>query len=169
MKECLSAATECQNDGYNNCYLETGFYQRGLGMSTGLFFRGFCGFALQLVPSTLFMLLPFRKECFSIGKRRAFLLFAAVSIFLSMVYPLNVWLNKYSEKTGNLDDNLYMLLSIVIVAVLFFLITREKTVRKLFVLFIVINYAAIQFFLSNMLMDIQVAPSLRMTVSLYVP
>ena len=123
-------------------------------MSTGLFFRGFCGFALQLVPSTLFMLLPFRKECFSIGKRRAFLLFAAVSIFLSMVYPLNVWLNKYSEKTGNLDDNLYMLLSIVIVAVLFFLITREKTVRKLFVLFIVINYAAIQFFLSNMLMDI---------------
>ena len=154
MKECLSAATECQNDWYNNCYLETGFYQRGLGMSTGLFFRGFCGFALQLVPSTLFMLLPFRKECFSIGKRRAFLLFAAVSIFLSMVYPLNVWLNKYSEKTGNLDDNLYMLLSIVIVAVLFFLITREKTVRKLFVLFIVINYAAIQFFLSNMLMDI---------------
>ena len=70
------------------------------------------------------------------------------------MYPLNVWLNKYSEKTGNLDDNLYMLLSIVIVAVLFFLITREKTVRKLFVLFIVINYAAIQFFLSNMLMDI---------------
>ena len=56
MKECLSAATEYQNDWYNNCYLETGFYQRGLGMSTGLFFRGFCGFALQLVPSTLFML-----------------------------------------------------------------------------------------------------------------
>ena len=110
MKECLSAAAECQNDWYNNCYLETGFYQRGVGMSTGLFFRGFCGFALQLVPSTLFMLLPFRKECFSIGKRRAFLLFAAVSIVLSMVYPLNVWLNKYSEKTGNLDDNLYMLL-----------------------------------------------------------
>ena len=95
-------------------------------MSTGLFFRGFCGFALQFVPSTLFMLLPFRKECFPIGKRRALLLFAAVSIFLSMVYPLNVWLNKYSEKNGNLDDNLYMLLSIVIVAVLFFLITREK-------------------------------------------
>ena len=122
-------------------------------MSTGLFFRSFCGFALQLVPCVILMLLPFRKECFPLGKRKTLVLLTAVSIILSLVYPLNIRINMRMEKNGNLDDNLYMLLSIVIVTVLFFLLTRENTVRRLFVLFVVINYAAIQFFLSNMLMD----------------
>lgn len=100
------------------------------------------------------MLLPFRKECFPAGRKRAFLLLGSVSAALSLGYPLSVWLNMRMEKAGNLDDNLYMLVSIVIVTALFFLLTREKTVHKLFILFVVINYAALQFFLSNMLMDL---------------
>ncbi|MBR3245540.1 MAG: hypothetical protein IKF90_23050, partial [Parasporobacterium sp.] len=131
-------------------------------MSTGLFFRSFCGFALQLVPCVILMLLPFRKECFPAGKRKTLVLLTALSIALSLVYPLNIRINMRMKKNGNLDDNLYMLLSIVIVTVLFFLLTREKTVRKLFVLFIVINYAAIQFFLSNMLMDFLPLPKQNM-------
>ena len=131
-------------------------------MSTGLFFRSFCGFALQLVPCAVLLLLPFRNECFPAGKRKTLVLLTAVSIALSLVYPLNIRINMRMEKNGNLDDNLYMLLSIVIVTVLFFLLTREKTVRRLFVLFVVINYAAIQFFLSNMLMDYLPLPKQEM-------
>ena len=131
-------------------------------MSTGLFFRSFCGFALQLVPCAVLLLLPFRNECFPAGKRKTLVLLTAVSITLSLVYPLNIRINMRMEKNGNLDDNLYMLLSIVIVTVLFFLLTREKTVRRLFVLFVVINYAAIQFFLSNMLMDYLPLPKQEM-------
>ena len=46
-----------------------------------------------------------------------------------------------------------MLLAVVGVTALFFRITRERHVRKFTVLFIVISYAAVQFFLSNILMD----------------
>ena len=84
-------------------------------MSTGLFFRSFCGFALQLVPCVILMLLPFRKECFPLGKRKTLVLLTAVSIILSLVYPLNIRINMRMEKNGNLDDNLYMLLSIIVI------------------------------------------------------
>lgn len=123
-------------------------------MSVGSYLRSFFGFALQLVPSAMLLLVPFREEAFRKGKKRAYARLAALSVGLSLCYPLDVWwFSRMAEKNTNLDDNAFMLLAVVGVTALFFRITRERHVKKLTVLFIVISYAAVQFFLSNMLMD----------------
>lgn len=123
-------------------------------MSVGSYLRSFFGFALQLVPCAMLLLVPFRGEAFRKGKKRAYALLAALSVGLSLCYPLDVWwFSRMAEKNTNLDDNAFMLLAVVGVTALFFRITRERHVKKLTVLFIVISYAAVQFFLSNMLMD----------------
>ena len=123
-------------------------------MSVGLYLRSFCGFALQMVPCAILLLLPFREEAFPKGKRKAYAWMAALSLVFSLCYPLSVWLNMGRAANSNLDDNLYMLAAIAVNTVLFFRITRENLMRKFSALFIVISYAAIQFFLANMLMDL---------------
>ena len=50
---------------------------------------------------------------------------------------------------GNLDDNLFMLAAIAGVTALYARITRVNLMRKFSALFIVISYAAVQFFLAN--------------------
>jgi len=122
-------------------------------MSVGLFLRSFCGFALQLVPCAVLLLIPFPDEAFAKGKKRAFVLLALLSLGFSLCYPINVWWNMGLAADTNLDDNLFMLLAIVGVTALFLHITRESLMRKLSVLSIVISHASVQFFLANMVMD----------------
>ena len=122
-------------------------------MTIGLYLRSFCGFALQTIPCAILLLLPFREEAFAKGKRKAYVWMASLSLVFSLCYPLNVWLNLGRPVNSNLDDNLYMLAAIAVTTILFFRITRENLMRKFSALFIVISYAAIQFFLANMLMD----------------
>jgi len=122
-------------------------------MSVGLYLRCFCGFALQLVPCAMLLLVPFGLETFPKGRRRAFFLLAALSIGFSLCYPLSAWWNMGLAEDTNLDDNLFMLLAIVGVTALFTGVVRESLARKLSVLSVVIGYAAAQFFLSNMVMD----------------
>lgn len=122
-------------------------------MSVGLYLRSLCGFALQLVPCAMLLLIPFQDEAFAKGKKRAFVLLALLSLGFSLCYPVNVWWNMGLAADTNLDDNLFMLLAIVGVTALFFYVTRESLQRKLTVLSIVISYASVQFFLANMVMD----------------
>ena len=122
-------------------------------MSFGLYVRSFFGFALQLVPCALLLLIPFRDKAFQKGRKRAFALLALLSLGFSLCFPLNVWWNARIPADSNLDDNLFMLLAVAGVTALFMRITRESLTRKFSVLFIVISYAAVQFFLSNMLLD----------------
>ncbi len=122
-------------------------------MTVGLYLRSFCGFALQLVPCAVLLLLPFRENAFPMGKRKACVWMAAISLVFSLCYPLIVWLNLDRTANSNLDDNLYMLAAIAVTAAVYFRITRVNLMRKFSVLFIVISYAAVQFFLANMLMD----------------
>lgn len=117
-------------------------------MSVGLYVRSFFGFALQLVPCAMLLLIPFRDKAFEKGKKRAYMLLALLSLGFSLCFPLNVW-----WADSNLDANLFMLLAVAGVTALFMRLTRENLTRKFTVLFIVISYAAVQFFLSNMLMD----------------
>lgn len=122
-------------------------------MSIGLYLRSFCGFALQLVPCAMLLLVPFRDGDFAGGKRRAYAWLAALSLGFSLCYPLSVWWNMGQAVSGNLDDNLFMLAAIAGVTALYARITRVNLMRKFSALFIVISYAAVQFFLANMLMD----------------
>ena len=122
-------------------------------MSIVLYLRCFCGFALQLVPCALLLLVPFRQEAFAKGKRRAYAWLAALALGFSLCYPLSVWWNMGQAANGNLDDNLFMLAAIASVTALYARMTRVNLLRKFSALFIVISYAAVQFFLANMLMD----------------
>ena len=122
-------------------------------MSVGLYLRCFCGFALQLVPCAMLLLVPFRDEVFSKGRRRACMWLAALALAFSLCYPLNVWLNMSQAANSNLDDKLFMLSAIAGVTALYARMTRVNLMRKFSALFIVISYAAVQFFLANMLMD----------------
>ena len=122
-------------------------------MSVGLYLRSFFGFALQLVPFATLLPIPFQEDAFTNGRKKAFAQLVTISLFFSLCYPINVSLSMRLTENSNLDDNLFMLLAVIGVTVLFIRITRESPVRKLTALFIVISYAAVQFFLSNMLMD----------------
>lgn len=122
-------------------------------MSFGLYLRCFCGFALQLVPCAMLLPVPFRDEAFARGKRWACLGLAVLSVGFSLCYPLIVWLNMDQAVNSNLDDNLFMLVAIAGVTAFYARITQVNLIQKFSALFIVISYAAVQFFLANMLMD----------------
>ena len=122
-------------------------------MSFGMYLRCFCGFALQTVPCAMLLTVPFRERDFVKGKRRACLWLAALSVVFSLCYPFIVWLNTGRATNSNLDDNLFMLAAIAGVAAFYVQITRTNPIQKFSALFFVISYAAVQFFLANMLMD----------------
>ena len=119
-------------------------------MSFGLYLRCFCGFALQLVPCAMLLPVPFRDEAFARGKRWACLWLAVLSVGFSLCYPLIVWLNIDQAVNSNLDDNLFMLAAIAGVTAFYARITQVNLIQKFSALFIVISYAAVQFFLANM-------------------
>jgi len=96
---------------------------------------------------------PFRDEAFARGKRWACLGLAVLSVGFSLCYPLIVWLNIDQAVNSNLDDNLFMLVAIAGVTAFYARITQVNLIQKFSALFIVISYAAVQFFLANMLMD----------------
>ena len=110
-------------------------------MSVGLYVRSFFGFALQLVPCAILLLIPFRDKAFEIGKKRAYMLLALLSLGFSLCFPLNVWWSNRLPADSTLDDNLFMLLAVAGVTALFMRLTRENLTRKFTVLFIVIRYA----------------------------
>lgn len=122
-------------------------------MSVGLYLRNFCGFALQLIPCAMLLLVPFQDEVFAKSRRKAFALLVALSLGFSLCYPLNVFINMNHGANSNLDDNLYMLAAIAGVTALYVRMTRVSLMRKISALFVVISYAAVQFFLANMLME----------------
>lgn len=99
------------------------------------------------------MLIPFREKSFVHGRARAIALLSVIVLFFSLCFPFAAWWGMTFTNYGNLLDNLYMLLAITGFTVSFFLVVRENYFQKFSVLFIVISYAAVQFFLSNMLMD----------------
>jgi len=117
------------------------------------YLRCFYGFTLQVVPCAVLLLFPFREKSFVHGRRRSIALFSVISLIFSLCFPFAAWWNRTFTNYENLLDNLYMLLTITGLTVSFFLVVRENYSQKCSVLFIVISYAAVQFFLSNMLMD----------------
>ena len=122
-------------------------------MPFSFYLRCFYGFAIQLVPCSLLLPLPFEREKYPKERRRSFLLLAMVSLGFSLCFPPVAWWGMTKTDCGNLVDNLYMLLAILGGTAVFFSVFHVNYVQKFTVLFIVISFAAVQFFLSNMLMD----------------
>ena len=103
-------------------------------MSAVYYVQSALGFALQILPCAL-------------------LLLGATALGLSLAFPFPSFWCMQNTSFGNLFGNGFMLLSILIVVALFFRAVRDLIGRRLIVLFTVILYSAVQFSLSNVLMD----------------
>ena len=108
-------------------------------MSFSFYLRCFYGFAIQVVPCSLLLPLPFGRKSRPKERRRSFLLPAMVSLGFSLCFPPVAWWGMTKTDFGNLVDNLYMLLAILAVGAVFFTVFHVNYAQKLTVLFIVIG------------------------------
>ncbi len=126
-------------------------------MSADFLLRHFIGFALQVLPATVILLLPFERGKYRFPYRRTWTLFGVVILFLCAVYSVSARAVNISRPdpmgAGFLFGNLFMCLSIVIMACLYFLLIRDQTMRKAFQFFSVVSFSAIQYTLANVLLS----------------
>ncbi len=126
-------------------------------MSADFLLRHFIGFALQVLPATVLLLLPFERTKYRFPYRRTWALFGFVIMILCAVYSVSARVVNISRQetmgAGFLFGNLFMCLSIVIIACLYFLLIRDQTMRKAFLFFSVVSFSAIQYTLANVLLS----------------
>lgn len=126
-------------------------------MAADFLFRHFSGFILQLMPATLLLLLPFDNARFRLRPRKIWTCFVLVVAGLStayagIVHTLTIRLSDVGG-AGFLFGNLFLCVSILVIACLFFLLVRDAPLRKGFLFFTVIAFAVIQYSLVNVLLS----------------
>ena len=118
--------------------------------------RHFCGFALQIVPAALLLLLPFEPSSGRFRPRWMWLIFTLVPIGISALYAFTAFSMHVNgldaDGTGYLTGNIFMCAAILVFMILFFLLILDQPLRKLFLFFTVIAFAALQYSLSNALL-----------------
>ena len=125
----------------------------GVLMAIYFILRHFIGFALQMTPATLLLLLPFDPVCFRLPAKRQWLAFIGVSLGLSAIYSgLAYATYTVNPDAGFLFGNAFMIAGIAVVVAMFFRLINERAMRKLFVVFMVIAFAAVQYSLANALL-----------------
>ena len=128
-------------------------------MTTDSLLYSFVGFALQLMPATLLLLLPFEPLRYRVQGKRLWTIFGAVDISLTTIYAAGTYgiLLREPESSGPglLFGNYFMLFSAVIVAALYFMLNLDQPMRKLFLLFIVVTFAVVQYSLVVMVLQLQ--------------
>ncbi|MBR6089303.1 MAG: hypothetical protein IKP86_05165, partial [Anaerolineaceae bacterium] len=126
-------------------------------MSADFLLRHFIGFALQVLPATILLLLPFERPKYRFPYRRTWALFGFIIMILCTVYSVSARVVNISRPemigAGFLFGNLFMCLSIVIIACLYFLLIRDQILRKAFLFFSVVSFSAIQYTLANVLLS----------------
>lgn len=127
-------------------------------MTTDSLLYSFVGFALQLMPATLLLLLPFEPLRYRVQGKRLWTIFGAVDISLTAIYAAGTYgiLLREQESSGSslLFGNYFMLFSAVIVAALYFMLNLDQPMRKLFLLFIVVTFAVVQYSLVVMVLQL---------------
>ena len=120
------------------------------------------GFALQTLPATVLMLMPFDRVSRHAPAWHTWMVLLATVLGVSALYPLAIdAVMAGSTATGYAGvmqgfgiANLYACLTITALACLFFALVQDRPSRKLFAMFAVIVFAAIQYTLSNVLLDL---------------
>ena len=125
-------------------------------MMTDFILRHFCGFALQIVPAALLLLLPLEPSSGRLRPRRMWAVFALVAIGISAIYAFTAFSMHMNgldaEGSAFLTGNLFMCAAILVFLILFFLLIRDQPLQKLFLFFSVIAFSAVQYSLSNTLL-----------------
>ena len=126
-------------------------------MTADFILRHFAGFALQLMPATALLLLSFDRERFRFRPGKTWSVFVFTVLGLSAVYAGTVYALQLSrpalDGAGFLFGNLFLCGSILVIACLFFLLIREEPLRKGFLFFTAIAFAAIQYSLTNIVLS----------------
>lgn len=106
------------------------------------YLRHAAGFFLQLFPCALLCFLPFDETGLKLSRRKLFTGLTIAVLVLAVLFPLVL-------PIGGAVHNLYMLLAVVLLAVSYFWLLREAPVKKLLVIYLVMFYAAGQYWLVN--------------------
>ena len=105
------------------------------------------------MPATLLLLLAFSPLCWRLPQKRLYLLFFGTDALLAAIFAVCaqvIWLRSPGPEGGSpMFGNVYMLLSILVVAALYFRLNREPPTRKLYLFFMAVSFAAVQYSLVN--------------------
>lgn len=131
-------------------------------MIADFFLRHFIGFSMQIVPGVLLLLLPFDRARYRVRASIQWMIFALAALILAGLYAFLAAAayssNQQSDDTGYPFGNFFMLVSILIIATLYFLLIVDRPLNKLLVLFGVVTFASIQYSLVNVLLDFTPTP-----------
>lgn len=109
------------------------------------YLRQAAGFFLQYFPCTMLCMLPFSQESVRLRKRTVYVAMTLGSAALSLLFLLFL---------GSGTHDLYMLLAVLLFSVAYFALIREPPFKKMLVLYLVIFYAASQYWLVNTLLPL---------------
>ena len=117
-------------------------------MSVFYYLRNAIGFALQLIPGVVLILLPFDKKRFRIPSLPlVYLLFCGLAVLFSLFFPFVSY-----PTDNNLPSNLYMCAALLAEVILFGVIIRDTPGRKLLVFLSAVLFASVQYSLANILL-----------------
>lgn len=120
-------------------------------MTLDFYIRHSIGFAMQLIPGCVLLLLAFDEDRLRKGRMFAYSMLIIIASVLSLIFPV---VNHSLKSHVNMGSNIYMLLSIIVIAVVYFCLVSDSWFKRLSALLCVIVYASLQYSLSNVLMFI---------------
>ncbi len=118
-------------------------------MTCGIYLVEVAGFFGQFFPCAVMCFVPFDDDKLKIRKRALFLLLTLCVLAVSALFPLAAHLATTLKVMIHIADS-YMLLTVVLSVVAYGVLVRENHMKKLLVIYIVIFYAALIFWLTNL-------------------
>lgn len=113
--------------------------------------RHFAGFLIQIGAGMFLCLIPFGREMFRYPRKWVITGYGILSLLFSAGFPLVMGMAVLRNVAyRSMIANLYMLLVIAILTVLYFWMIRAEIIKKLVVLVLVLFYAATQYLLVNL-------------------
>ncbi len=119
----------------------------------GLYWRNAIGFFIQLFPCILMLFFPFSEGAYRFHRKHIFTGILLASTILALAFPVLVYcvLNTWPNMDSGGPANLYMVLAIMLALAAYVWLVRETLMKKFLVFFSVLFYAAIQYWLVNII------------------
>ncbi len=119
----------------------------------GIYLRNAIGFFIQLFPCSLMLFFPFGEEAYRFRRKYIFTGIILASAILALAFPAVVYyaLNMWPGMDSGGPANLYMVTAILLVLAAYVWLIRETLTKKFLVFFSVLFYAAIQYWLVNII------------------
>lgn len=119
----------------------------------GIYLRNVIGFFLQLFPCSLMLFLPFGEEAYRFRRKYIFTGIILGSAILALAFPALVCyvLHVWPEIDSGAPANLYMVAAILLMLAAYVWLVQETLTKKFLAFFSVLFYAAVQYWLVNII------------------